>query len=109
MEKIDFVALALTLSHLKDLEAANEAGNEADEYLDAFVFLGGSPDKEGTISKELLIEVIKEEFGLTIDMVVSNTSSLVSTLSHSRISSYGFKALFDSIFSRGQTMNIRGE
>ena len=71
VDKIDFVALALTLSHLKGLEAANEGGNEGDEYLDAFVFLGGSPDKEGSVSKELLIEVIKEEFGLTIDMVVS--------------------------------------
>lgn len=71
VEKIDFVALALTLSHLKGLEAANEGGIEGDEYLDAFVFLGGSPDKEGAISKELLIEVIKEEFGLTIDMIVS--------------------------------------
>ncbi len=69
---IDFVAFALTLQHLKDLEADQEGGNDGDEYLDAFVFLGGSPDKEGSISKELLIEVIKEEFGLTIDMVVSN-------------------------------------
>lgn len=42
---------------------------DGDEYLDAYVALGGSPSKEGTIRKEKLIEIIKEEFELTIDMV----------------------------------------
>ena len=46
----------------------NEQENDADEYLDAFVALGGQPDKEGTVSKENLIEIIKAEFELTIDM-----------------------------------------
>ena len=45
---------------------------DVDEYLDAFVALGGSADREGTIPKNILIEIIKEEFELTIDMVVSN-------------------------------------
>ena len=49
----------------------NETDIEANEYLDAFVALGGSPDKEGSVSKETLIEIIKQEFELTIDMVVS--------------------------------------
>lgn len=40
-----------------------------DEYLDAFVALGGEPDKEGYISKDVLVEIIKTEFELTIDMV----------------------------------------
>ena len=60
------------LTHLKGLEATTESNADGDEYLDAFVFLGGSPNKEGVIEKNLLIAVIKEEFGLTIDMVVSN-------------------------------------
>ena len=30
--------------------------------------LGGGNDKEGTVSKEALIHIIKEEFELTIDM-----------------------------------------
>jgi len=60
------------LTYQKSLDACKGEGTEADEYLDAFVFLGGSPDKEGCVSKDLLIAVIKEEFGLTIDMVVSN-------------------------------------
>ena len=58
----------MTLTHLKELELANEQENDADEYLDAFVALGGQPDKEGNVSKENLIEIIKAEFELTIDM-----------------------------------------
>ena len=38
--------------------------------VDAFVALGGEPNKEGTISKKTLIEIIKHEFELTIDMEV---------------------------------------
>ena len=49
----------------------SEKENEADEYLDAFVALGGGYDREGTISKNTLIEIIKTEFELTIDMEVS--------------------------------------
>jgi len=39
--------------------------------VDAFVALGGLPTKEGTISKNTLIEIIKTEFELTIDMEVN--------------------------------------
>ena len=46
---------------------------DVDEYLDAFVALGGDADREGTIPKAILVEIIKEEFELTIDMVVSKT------------------------------------
>jgi len=38
--------------------------------VDAFVALGGLPSKEGTISKNTLMEIIKNEFELTIDMEV---------------------------------------
>ena len=40
-EKIDEKTLILVLTHLKDLELNQEQDNEADEYLDAFVALGG--------------------------------------------------------------------
>ena len=40
--------------------------------MDAFVALGGEPNKEGTISKKDLIQIIKIEFELTIDMEVLN-------------------------------------
>lgn len=41
---------------------------DVDEYLDAFVALGGQADREGTVSKTKLIEIIKLQFELTIDM-----------------------------------------
>ena len=48
-----------------------EDETEGDEYIDAFVFLGGQPNKDGYIQKSMLIAIITEEFGLTIDMQVS--------------------------------------
>lgn len=59
------------LTQLKKLELADDPTLDGDEYLDAFVALGGSPDKEGYVEKSTLIEIIKEQFELTIDMVVS--------------------------------------
>ena len=56
------------MTYLKELELQNEQEIEADEYLDAFVALGGQPDKDGYVAKEKLIEIIKMEFELTIDM-----------------------------------------
>jgi len=47
--------LLMTLTYLKELELQNEQENDADEYLDAFVALGGQTDKEGYVSKENLI------------------------------------------------------
>ena len=37
----------------------NEKDGDVDEYLDAFVTLGGEPDKTGFIHKSTLIEIIK--------------------------------------------------
>ena len=36
--------------------------------VDAFVILGGNPDKSGTINKSQIIKVIKEDFELTFDI-----------------------------------------
>ena len=77
--KIDERVLIQVLTHLKELELMHEQENESDEYcklqlalnvvvVDAFVALGGLPSKEGTISKNTLIAIIKTEFELTIDM-----------------------------------------
>ena len=71
MTKLDLQTLVKVLNFNKNLELMNETEYEANEYLDTFVALGGSPDKEGTIQKETLINIIKVEFELTIDMVVS--------------------------------------
>lgn len=52
---------------IKDLEG-EEPGDEEDEYLDAFVALGGQGDKSGTIEADMLREIIKDDFELTISM-----------------------------------------
>ena len=39
--RIDLPLLVMTLTYLKELELENEQENDADEYLDAFVALGG--------------------------------------------------------------------
>ena len=53
--RIDLPLLLATLTYLKELELQNEQEIEADEYLDAYVALGGMPNKEGSVSKETLI------------------------------------------------------
>ena len=58
----------MVITYNRDLELQKESENEADEYLDTFVALGGGVDKEGFVSKEILIQIIKAEFELTIDM-----------------------------------------
>ena len=61
-------SLLVLLTYHKELDLNNEQEKEADEYIDAFVALGGEPDQSGYISKDQLIEIIKLEFELTIDM-----------------------------------------
>ena len=67
-QRIDLPMMLSTLTYLKELDLQNEQEIEADEYLDAFVALGGQQNKEGCVSKENLIQIIKAEFELTIDM-----------------------------------------
>ena len=67
IKKIDENALVQSLHILKEMEM-EEPGDQEDEYLDAFVALGGQPNKEGKIEAKLLIEIIKDDFELTINM-----------------------------------------
>ena len=70
-QKIDYATLIDVLTYLKQCDRMTEDETEGDEYIDAFVFLGGQPNKDGYIQKSMLIAIITEEFGLTIDMQVS--------------------------------------
>jgi len=47
--RIDLATLIDVLTQLKQLERQTEDLTEGEEYLDAFVFLGGQPNKEGCI------------------------------------------------------------
>lgn len=69
--KLDAAAILSCIKWYKEYQLANDYEGDADEYLDAFVALGGDTDKTGTIHKNTLIEIIKVEFELTIDMIVS--------------------------------------
>ena len=48
---------------------------------DGVVALGGGSNKEGYVQRSILIEIIKDEFELTIDMVVSDAKNITLTLS----------------------------
>lgn len=74
LQYLDLPALLSVLSFLKELELKdeeivdNEYGMACVTIVDAFVAMGGDPERTGTIKKSKLIEIIKEEFELTIDM-----------------------------------------
>ena len=44
-----------------------EYGDESD-LVDAFVACGGNADKSGSVETEKLVKIIKDDFGLTIDI-----------------------------------------
>ena len=46
----------------------NERGSSDEDLLDAFVAMGGQPDGEGFIDAQKLINTIKCEFEMTIDI-----------------------------------------
>ena len=46
----------------------DEPADQEDEYLDAFVALGGYANKEGHVEIKMLKEIIKDDFELTINM-----------------------------------------
>ena len=75
--RLDAAALLSCVKWYKEYQLSNDHEGDADEYLDAFVALGGDADKTGTIHKNTLIEIIKIEFELTIEMSVSLLSSFL--------------------------------
>lgn len=67
IRKYDLQASMLAWSMLKEL--ITKAEDEGDiDILNAFVAMGGNPDKTGAVQKKRLVEVIKVIFGLTIDI-----------------------------------------
>jgi hypothetical protein len=47
-----------------------EEQKEENDLVDAFVAMGGNPDKSGWIDAKALIKTVKKEFELTIDIEV---------------------------------------
>ena len=56
---------------LKVIETEKERAAQFDDesdLIDAYVACGGNPDKSGCVSADMLIKIIKHDFGLTIDI-----------------------------------------
>ena len=90
-KKIDIHALINVLHIIKYLEMEEPAEQE-DEYLDAFVALGGCYDKTGTIEIHRIREIIKDDFELTISM----EEYLNSVDSENALDFYQFCVLLDA-------------
>jgi calmodulin len=56
------------LSIIEAQKAKATAHNDEQDFIDAFVACGGKPDKSGHVTKETLVKIIKNDFGLTIDI-----------------------------------------
>lgn len=62
---IDFAEFLKVIENQK--ERAENFDDESD-MVDAFVACGGNNDKSGHVKRETLIRIIKQDFGLTIDI-----------------------------------------
>ena len=66
--KLDINLALRVWSYLKELNLKDEEEEIDFDILNAFVAMGGSPDKKGVIRKQKLVDIIKIQFGLTIDI-----------------------------------------
>ncbi|KAA0157597.1 hypothetical protein FNF27_00520 [Cafeteria roenbergensis] len=62
---IDFSEFLRIIEKQKEKATAH---NDEQDFIDAFVACGGNEDKSGVVKKETLVKIIKEDFGLTIDI-----------------------------------------
>ena len=62
---IDFAEFLKVIENQK--ERAENFDDESD-MVDAFVACGGANDKSGNVKRETLVRIIKQDFGLTIDI-----------------------------------------
>ncbi len=62
---IDFAEFLKVIENQK--ERAENFDDESD-MVDAFVACGGMADKSGHVRRETLVKIIKQDFGLTIDI-----------------------------------------
>lgn len=62
---------SLSFNQFKDLvleKRENEKGSSDEDLMDAFVAMGGDPDGGGCVQREKLVDTIKREFEMTIDI-----------------------------------------
>ena len=66
--KIDVNLALRAWSYLKDLNLKEEEDEFDHDILNTFVAMGGNSDKTGVVRKQKLIDIIKVQFGLMIDI-----------------------------------------
>ena len=64
-----YINIELFKNLIGEKEVTRQLGSDESELLDAFVAMGGQPDGEGSVDAAKLIQTIKEEFQMTIDIV----------------------------------------
>lgn len=62
---IDFADFLMVIDNQKDRAAQYD---DDSDMIDAFVACGGNTDKSGHVKRDVLIKIVKEDFGLTIDI-----------------------------------------
>lgn len=63
------IDLSVALQMVNDVKEWEEDEDDLnDDYVNAFVAMGGSPDRTGIVKKETIINLIKNEFELTFDI-----------------------------------------
>jgi hypothetical protein len=68
VRRIDLTTSLKCWVFLKDLNQKEEEDGVDYDILNAFVAMGGDIDKSGSVRKETIVNIIKNVFGLTIDI-----------------------------------------
>ncbi|OMJ73195.1 hypothetical protein SteCoe_28170 [Stentor coeruleus] len=67
-KRFDFNLAVRAWSHLKEMNLKDEEDEIDVDILNTFVAMGGNIDKSGVVKKQKLVEIIRDQFGLTIDI-----------------------------------------
>jgi len=68
--------------------------NDDGDFVDAFVACGGNPDRSGHVLRDILVRIIKKDFGLTVD--IDGLLSRIDNDGNHQISYDEFKLLLSS-------------
>ena len=60
--QIDEIRLQRIVTRAKEIKCMDGENMDGNEYIDAFEALGGGPGKEGSVRRDVLIEIISSEF-----------------------------------------------
>ena len=67
IKKIDLMAAMRAWNYLRDLTVEDDDDDDND-VLHAFMAMGGNSDKTGSVKKQVLVDIITVQFGLTVNI-----------------------------------------